>query len=724
VLKVAKVKSKVKTSPKNLNALLEVGVEEIPARFMSDILEDLKLKAQKEIESSRLKFSSLKTLGTARRLVLYIDGLQAKQNDVEEERKGPPKERAYDKDGNPTQAAKGFANSLGLKVSDLKVKEVGGKEYVFAKFSVKGLPAEKLLSQLFPKILSSLYLPISMKWGSGNHKFIRPIHWIFAACGPQVVNFEFGDIKSSGATFGHRYVSGLKPVKAKLPIDLSSFEKVLEKNGVILDQEKRKKLIKAEVEAAAVKAKGKALIEADLLEEVTYLVENPATAVGGFSQSYLSLPKDILITSMKKNQKYFSVLDSKGGLRPAFIVVTDCQDTKTAQATVVGNERVLAARLADAKFFFDEDMKTSLQSRVDELKKVAFYENLGSIFDKSLRIREIALWIARELKIDEPKKKNIERIAKLCKADLVTKMVFEFTALQGIIGREYALKAGEDKSVAYGISDHYLPRFAGDKLPGETEGALIAIADKLDSIVGCFSLGMIPSGSEDPYALRRQAHGIVEIILGKRLPISLEGAVEKSYKLYEPLFHGQANKKGKTEYKEFSEVKTAVLQFISQRLRGVMLSRGIRYDVADSALSSFSDVIYSYEKAGLIMKHVGTELLKGIVMTSDRIARIAKSAPREQIIETDFVEDGEKSLYDVYMKVNWDVGEAIDSGKNEKALKDLGRLTGPVDEFFEKILVMHKDEKIKLNRLALLKSINRTYQSIADFPKIVIQKTS
>ncbi len=708
---------------KGASALLEIGTEEIPARFMPSFLEDLKDKAKKELECARLKFSGIKTFGTARRLLLYVEGLSSKQDDIVEEKKGPPKERAFDAQGKPTEAAKGFAKSLGLEIKDLTTRGIAGKEYVFATLKVKGLPAEKVLSQVFPKIITSLYLPLSMKWGSGDLKFIRPIHWVLAIYGSKVINFELAGIKSSNTTLGHRYVSGTKPIKIKTPTDLSTFEAILSKNGVILDQVKRKEWIKKEVKAAAKRAKGQALIEDDLLEEVTYLVEYPVGAVGRFDPRYIDLPKDILITTMKKNQKYFPIIDSDGNLKPAFVIIADCPKRSIAESTAEGNERVLSARLSDAKFFFDEDKKIPLKSRVEELKKVAFYEKLGTVYDKISRIMELSLWLSKELKIKETEKANIRRVAELCKADLVTKMVFEFTELQGIMGREYALASGEDKSVANGIFEHYLPRYSGDSLPTSVPGTIVSLADKLDSIVGCFSVGLIPSGSEDPYTLRRQAHGIVEIILGKKLPVSLENATDKAYKLYEPIFLEHLLKKGETGYKNFSGIRRAVLEFISLRLRAIMLSEGVRYDVADASLASFSDVTFAYEKAKLIMKYLGSELLRGIIMTSDRVSRIARSAAKEQVIESDFIEKEEKSLYELYLKVNWEVGSAIDSGKIEQALKELGRITKPVDEFFEKILVMHKDERIKVNRLALLKSIELMYLSVADFPKILLQKS-
>lgn len=700
-----------------LNALLEVGVEEIPARFMGQMLSDLGDKAGKELGASRINFGCVKTFGTARRLVLYIEGLPQKQEDIVEERKGPPKERAYGPDGKPNQAAVGFAKSLGLGVGDLETRTVEGKEYVFATRKVRGLPAEDVLAGAFPKILSSLYLPITMKWGAGEHRFIRPVHWILAVFGSKTVRFEFSGIKSSDSTRGHRYTTGAKPLKVKAPVELEKFRELLLKNGVVLDQDERKKSIRGIVSAAAKRVKGEALIEDDLLEEVTYLVESPAAAAGSFDKRFLALPKDILITSMKKNQKYFPVLDGADRLKPSFVLVADCPDPRTAQATALGNERVLTARLSDAKFFFDEDRKTSLSSRVEELKRVGFYKNLGTLHDKVKRIKELSSWLCKELKVNDPSAvKVVDRTAHLSKADLVTKMVFELPALQGVMGREYALASGEDRAVADGIFEHYLPRFSGDILPKSVPGAVVSIADKLDSVAGCFGVGAVPTGSEDPYALRRQAAGVVEIILNRKLSVSLENAVERSYRLYEHMF-GKAKD---VKIAALPEVRDGVLSFMAQRLRAILMNNGVRYDVADAVLSRFSDVLFAERVAGLIMKSLKSELLQGIVTTSDRVARISKPAEKEQVVESDLVDDEEKSLYQLYLKVNWEVGSSIDSGDLGKAFQALGSMSNPVDVFFEKVLVMHKDERIKVNRLALLKSIDIMYKSLADFPKIQV----
>jgi len=701
------------------NALLEIGLEEVPARFMSGFLLDLKKKAEEKLAQSRLKYSKVETLGTLRRLTLYIENLAIKQEDIVEEIKGPSKSAAFDEKGNPTKAAQGFAKKQGVKLSDLEIKSVGKTEFVFAKVKRKGLGTPEVLTQLFPDIITLLYFPLSMRWGTTDLRFIRPIHWILALYEKKIIKFELGGIKSGNKTYGHRFFDGGRPIviSSKKGIDLKAYEKILLGHGVVVDQNKRKEKIKVEVKKAA---KGRPLIEEDLLEEVNYLVENPVAAIGKFNSDYLKLPKEVLIITMKKNQKYFPVLGGRGELLPSFVVVTDGTRKKDIKGVVQGNERVLTARLSDAEFFFKEDKKVALKDRVGELKKVAFYEKLGSMFEKKERIKAMSSWFAKELELSEVEIKKIEKIAELSKADLVTQMVFEFSELQGIMGREYALAEGEEKAVAQGIFEHYLPRHPGDDLPTSIEGTTVGLADKFDSIIGCFSVQLIPSGSEDPYMLRRQAHSIIQIILKKKLDISLEDVIERCYKLYEPVFLEHLFKKGETGYKDFAGIKKSVLDFLAQRLKGVILEEGVRYDVADASLSMFNSIVDVYEKSKVVMKYLGSDKLKGIVLTSDRIMRLAKEATRENIIESDFAEDGEKSLHDLYLKINWAVGEALGKRDFREALEELAKMTAPVDKFFVDVLVMHKDEKLKLNRLALLKNLERMYLEVADFPKIVI----
>ncbi len=672
-----------------LKALLEIGCEEIPARFMPGFLQDLKKQAQEKLEREKLSFSSIQTLGTYRRLTLVIEGLAKKQPDESLEIKGPPAEFAFDGAGKPTKAAAGFARSQGATLDDLEVRTLGSKNYVFAKVTRKGQSAAKVLAKLFPEIISSLYQPLSMRWGSQDFKFIRPIHSILALCGDKIVKFELAGIKTSN----------------NLKIKIQTYKQQLKKKGIIVDQDERKALIKKQVEAAAKKVGAKALVQEDLLEEVNFLVENPIAYVGKIDKSFLSLPQKVLITSMKKNQKYFPLVDSKEKLVEKFVLVSDgCKN----KGIVEGNQKVLTARLSDAKFFFEEDKKQPLQMYTADLDKIEFFKGLGSLAQKVERMQKLSLWIAKRLNQDGPKTPIIERICQLCKADLSTRMVYEFPVLQGIMGREYALLSKEDPRVAQGIAEHYLPRFADDKLPESKEGMIVALADRIDSIVGCFSIGKIPSGSQDPYALRRAVHGIIRIIIENKLDLLLDEVIEHSYKLYE-------------SRNPLGNVQNQILAFMASRVKPILLEKGIRYDVVDAVLSGFNDILDVFAKAKQINGLISEKWFVGVVKSADRVSRIAKGAKEEAIDEAAFVETAEKKLYELYMKVNWEVGEAINKEEWQKAIKPLAELTDPIELFFEKVMVMHKDEKLKKNRLALLKAIEKMYLGIADFRRIVLQ---
>ncbi len=713
---------KVKTDQnQKINALLEIGLEEVPARFMPAILEDLKQKSEKELQASRLSPKSIKTYGTPRRIVLYIEGIARKQDDLEKEVRGPNRQTAFADGGAATKAGEGFAKSQGVQVSDLKIKKVGDKEYVFASVSEKGIETDKVLASLFPKVIKSLYLPISMRWGSVDFKFIRPLHWILAVCGNRTLDIEIAGIMASNKTYGHRF-AGSKPVivNSLKGINIKDFMGALLKVRVMLDQDERKAKISDMVKAAAKGTGGTALVDKDLLEEVNYLVEWPVALSGSFKKEYLGLPKDVLSAVMKKHQKYFSVTDSAERILPFFINITNGVKSENLNNVKEGNERVLSARLSDAKFFFDEDRKKFLDDLVPGLTKVAFYEKLGSVYEKVERIVALSEWLAKELKLTQSQKENIKRTAQVCKADLLTQMVYELPELQGVMGREYSLLEGKPKEIADGIFEHYLPRHSEDILPSSIEGAVVGIADKMDSIVGCFSVNLIPSGSEDPYALRRQAHGLVSVLLARKINLDLPELIEKAYKLYEPLFLGEIFTAGKVKYNEIQKVIPDVLSFIAARVSAVLLEGKTKYDVAEAVLSHFKDALDSCQKAKVISRHLNAESLKGIVFTSDRITRLAVNAVRENVTEADFTQEEERSLYALYLDVNAAVAQAVGRNDYETALKELFRMTKPVDDFFVKVMVMDKNEKVRANRLALLKTLERMYLEIADFPKIVM----
>jgi len=688
-----------------LNLLFEIGTEEIPARFMPALLEDLAGKAKEKLEREKITFDKIKTYGTPRRLVLYIENLPQKQTDIKEEIKGPPANIAFGTDGKPTPAAIGFARKNNIAPEKIIVRE----NYAYLLKETKGKPTEKLLETLLPEIITSLPLPIAMRWGELDFKFIRPIHSIMALCGKKTIKFKLAGIQSSNKTFGHRYRKNVGQALVVCraggkgrALALQDFKKQLLSLGVILDQDERKEMIRKAVETAAKKAGGKAIISETLLSEVTFLVENPIVYVGSFKKEFLEIPKEVLITSMQKNQKYFAIVDEQYNLLPKFVVVTNgCPDKKVVE----GNEKVLSARLADARFFFEEDKKNPLKIMAAELEKVSFLEKLGNMAEKSNRISKLSQWLAKRLKADEKTITKVARISELCKADLNSKMVYEFPELQGVMGREYAALSGEGSLVAQGIFEHYLPKSQDDALPNSLEGTIVALADRFDTIIGAFSTGYIPSGSEDPYGIRRSALGIIRIILGKKIDLLLDETIEESGKLY-----------------GLKPKLPEILTFISARLKPILLDRGIRYDVVDAALYNFNDVLDVQEKAIALNNLLEKTWLEGVIASADRLSRIAGNAPRQQVLEHDLEDAEEKELYALYLKINWEVGERVKSEKWEEAALELSKLTAPIEAFFDKVMVMHKDERLKLNRLALLKTIENLYLSVADFRKIVVQK--
>lgn len=682
---------------------------------MPGFLADLKQKTEEKLTAERIAFKSVATLGTFRRLTVIVEDIAAKQEDLSQEVKGPPADRAYDKDGKPTKAAEGFAKSQGVDLADLIKKPVGGNDYVFAQVRRKGETSEKVLARLYPEIISSLYQPLAMRWGELEFKFIRPIHWIVALCGSKVVKFELAGIKSGTKTLGHRYAKNPKS-EIRNP-NKDDYIKIMAKIGVVVDQQERKELVKQKVEAAAQKAGAKALVPADLLDEVTYLVEDPIAYVGEFNKAFLDMPQEVLITSMKKNQKYFPLVDSKGKLQNKFVVVTNaCRFA----GVVGGNQKVLSARLSDAKFFFEEDKKMPLEMRRADLEKVGYFEKLGTVAHKVERVAKLAEWFGKKLGLDEAGLKRVRRIAELCKADLTTKMVYEFPELQGVMGREYALLAGEDKIVAQGIYEHYLPRFAEDDLPKSLEGTAVALADRFDSLVGCFSIGANPTGSVDPYGLRRAVNGIIRIIVDKELDILLDEAIEHSYKLYEKVFLAFLFEKGETGYQDFGRIKQQLLEFVAARLKPMFLEQGVRYDIIDAVLADCNDILDCSIKVKVINQLADKDWFFGVVKSAERVSRIAKNATRDTAIEADLEEEAEKSLFSLAMKVNWEVGEAINKEDWGAALQSLTKLTDPIETFFDKVLVMCEDERLKTNRLALCKYLEKLYLRVADLRKVVL----
>ena len=679
--------------------LLEIGTEEVPAHVMPGILSQLKENAAKAFKELRLDYTEIRTLGTPRRSALFVKGLAERQPDVSSENRGPSVQIAFDADGNPTKAAQGFARGQKVDAKDLVVKD----GYVYAMVHEEGKAAAELLQAVLPELICGLSFPNNMRWADLEFKFIRPLRWIVALYDKEIIPFEVAEVKSGRVSRGHRFLSEGDFAIA----DADSYEKACEEQFIIVDQNKRKTMIREQIEEVARANGGKAEITEDLLEEVLYLVEYPTALCGKFEDKYLKLPPEAVITPMRDHQRYFPVKDAAGRLLPLFITVRN-GGKEYLETVQHGNERVLRARLDDAQFFFDEDRKKSLEQHMDKLKTVVFQVGLGSIYDKAGRLVKLADKISGVLQVSAEDKKNAMRAAKLAKADLVTGMVCEFTELQGIMGREYALLDGESPAVATAIDEHYMPRFAGDAQPQTTAGRIVSIADKIDNIVATFSRGLIPTGSQDPFALRRQALGMVNMMIEAKYQVSLSSLVAAEMDL---LGIGDADARMK--------MQADVADFIRLRLKNVLADAKIRYDVVDAVLQDVDDIYAVYLRARTLAKALEKDMTKTI-QAFVRAGNLAKKAKNSAVDAALFNTAEEKALYQAYTSAQSAVDSLVKGQDYLGAIDALSDLAAPIDAFFDGVMVMDKDEKIRSNRLGLLKSVDELIHRVADFSKLVL----
>ena len=682
--------------------LLEIGTEEIPAGFVPQALMDLEALAKKELEASRIDFSGTKTLGTPRRLVLAIESVSGKQRDEETRKIGPSKQAAFDAKGNPTKAAIGFAKGQSVPVESLTVVQTEKGEYVCAVKKESGRPTAGLLSSLLPKWILSIPFQKSMRWADIPIRFVRPIHWILALFGGEVVPFEVNPIRSGNVTYGHRFMN-------PGPLTVKDFQSYLQKTReafVIVDPLERKRKIEDEMIREGARVSGRVLKDEDLLDEVNFLVEYPVALCGGFDHKFLSLPREILIHSMKEHQRYFPLVDDHGVLLPHFVCVSNIMP-KNREVVVKGNEKVLKARLSDAAFFFEDDLKIPLEKRLEQLQKVVFQAKLGTSYEKVMRFKELALWMAE--RIDPKLRDAVERTSLLCKADLVTGMVGEFPKLQGVVGREYARLSKEKPEVAEAIYEHYFPGFAGDRLPSSPIGDIVSVADKMDTIVGCFGVGLVPTGTADPFGLRRQALAIIRIILEKQYSLSLRGLIEESGKQL----------KEKME-RPFEEVKQEVLDFFRVRYQNFLLDKGYPFDVTDAVLSiSFDELLDVQGRIDALRKAKEWKDFESIVIAFKRAMNILKgSPPKKEMKLSLFAEAVEKDLYQAFVLAKEKISTSLSAKDNEAALLEMTRMKKPIDDFFDGVMVMVEDEAIRNNRLALLDEIGKVFLRIADFSKL------
>jgi len=682
--------------------LLEIGTEEIPAGFVPQALIDLESLARKELKANRIDFEGVKTLGTPRRLVLVVESVSEKQKNVELKKLGPSKQAAFDSEGKPTQAAIGFAKSQSVPVESLELIETEKGTYVCAVKKEHGKPTLELLSSVLPKLILSIPFQKSMRWADVPIRFARPIHWILALFGGAVISFEMGNVQSSSVTYGHRFMY-------PDPIQVNDFHSYLQKTResfIIVDPAERKKRIEEMMVRMAASVTGRVLRDEELLNEVNFLVEYPVALCGNFDREFLSLPREVVIHSMKEHQRYFPMVDDHGGLLPHFVFVSNIAP-RDPKVVVKGNERVLKARLSDAAYFFHDDLKISLEKRVEQLKKVVFQAKLGTSYEKVMRFRQLALFICERI---DPKLQGwVERASFLCKADLVTGMVGEFPKLQGIVGREYARLSGEKPEVAEAIYEHYLPGFAGDRLPSGPVGDIVSMADRLDTIVGCFGVGLVPTGTADPFGLRRQALGIIRIILEKKYPLSLAELIEES----------ESQLKEKME-RSFSDVRKEVLDFFRIRYQNFLLDKGYPSDVIEAVLStSFDELLDVQHRMDALREAKEWQDFQSIVIGFKRAMNILKGASYKKEINPSLLsESSEKNLYQSFFKAKESIGSHLKKRDYSSALLEMTQMKKPIDDFFDQVMVMVEDEAIRNNRLALLDGIGQLFLRVADFSKL------
>lgn len=662
--------------------LFEIGAEEIPAGFMPNILGQLKTLAETKLNDAHLPFESIATYGTPRRLALIVKGLADTSAEISERHKGPSASIAYDADGNPTKAAIGFARGKGLDVADLVVED----GYIYAETKTAGVPAKDIVTDMLPQLITGLNFPKSMHWGNLDAKFVRPVRWLVALLDEDVIPVEFATVKSGKVTRGHRFL-GADEITIK---NAASYVDTLKEYFVMVDQDARRELISKQLHDIAASKNASIVWDDDLLEEINYLVEWPTALCGGFEESYLALPDAAIITPMKDHQRYFPLVDQDGKLLPMFLTVRNGSD-HSIEVVQAGNERVLRARLDDAKFFFNEDRKKPLIDRQDGLTKIVFQEGLGNLADKTERLLTLGRVFSEECELHEDARVVLERATELAKTDLTTGMVTEFTELQGVMGKEYALLDGESPEVAEAIFEQYLPRFAGDVLPQTEAGKVLSIIDKIDNIVATFSRGLIPTGSQDPYALRRQTIGILNILLNSEWNISLRPIIVESMNL----LNVPADKQ--------DELLGQVEEFITLRLKNIFLDREVPHHVIDLLLSNNELSVADAE--GLVKALLANRIDENVelVQAFTRMYNLVKDVTYTGVDKSLLKEDAERALYEMATKASEASIDAWDKNDYDAVVAVPATLVPGINKFFEDVMVMDKDEAIKANRLQLVR---------------------
>ncbi len=680
---------------------LEIGTEEIPAGFLPKAMADMERLVRKELDNARLEFGEIRSFATPRRLALSVDGVAEEQPTLRIEAMGPAKKIAYDAQGQPTKAALGFARGQGVDVADLKLIKTEKGEYLLAEKEEAGRPTRELLIELLPKVIASISFKKSMRWKDLDVRFARPMHWIVGLFGGEVVPFSFGNLTSGNTSRGHRFMAPREfAVSGK-----ADWLEQCRQHFVTADQVERKATIRTQVAEAGQIAGGKTALDESLLEEVTYLVEDPTPLCGSFEEKYLQLPRELLVTSMREHQRYFTIEDNAGRLLNRFITVSKTR-VEDPDVVIRGNERVIRARLSDAMFFWEEDQKQPLVDNLESLKQVIYQAKLGSSYEKVIRFTAIAVSLADQF---EPSARELTaRAAMLSKCDLESKMVYEFPELQGIMGREYSRIEGEDPRVSTAIYEHYLPTEAGGVLPSDSVGAFISIADKIDTICGCFGVGLIPTGSADPYALRRSAIGVLTIILDRGYEISIPDLVGQSLGLL-----------GAKLTRPAAEVEDDVVEFIRLRLVNMLTGRGFPADVVEAVLAArFDEPVDAVARVQALAELKAAADFEPLAIAFKRVGNIIKDGVEAEVKEELFEAECENALLQAVSEARQTVNVQVAAGDYVAALQTVAGLRQPVDAFFDGVMVMAEEEQVRTNRLALLTQVAELFADIADFTRI------
>lgn len=699
--------------------LFEIGAEEIPASYIDPALNQMKTLFTEQAKKHHLEMHSIYSSGTPRRLTLFVQGLPQKQESVTEEIQGPSAAVAFDTAGNPTKAGLGFAKSQGVDIKDLQIKKTPKGEYCFATKKIEGHETLHILPDILPAIIRNISFPKSMKWKGAGLFFARPIRSLLALFGDQAVPIEINGIKADRFIFGHPFLSGKKIEISRADWEL--YKKLLKQEDVVVDMTERRETLRTKI-TQLMAPYGAAIDDEELLDEVTNLVEYPNAIECCFDEEFLDIPADVIETSMKEHQRYFPIKKKKEKLLNKFIAVLN-RNESNADTAIQGNERVLKARLSDARFFWKEDRKTPLIKRVEDLKNLAFLEKLGNYYDRTNRIIKLSKYISTQLMLPHEEIELVKRAAELCKADLLTQMVGEFPSLQGIMGRGYAEWDGEEKSVAIAIAEHYMPRFATDNIPTSRIGAIVGLADKFDTISSCFALDLIPTGSQDPYSLRRHTYGIIRIIEEHGFALDIGEILYTALDLL-PLFEQKADSRYHPVI--LDKLVTKIKEFFKDRLFQINIERGYRYDLVNAALKAgigFDD-IHNFSQRLKVLSLISQEKWwPDLVTVVERTFNIGKKANSSgSVNERILTEPEERALWNVYKENDEAVRKLIGEKKYEEASRTYcNSFAKPVHAFFDRVFVNVEDENVRNNRLSLMKTINELYsQKIADLSEIVM----